>query len=146
MAAVCQKILSDRHVWPINQPAQSTILACLADKSARLIVHAWHGWPINRPRDYQPLKEKTCLSLLGLVHKSGNWIYWFSTLKSVYTLTLYCGWGRRFNSQPKKCEYQRKKSLPNSKHWKKSMPDEVCKKLTLCPANGIKNCSQRVND
>ena len=33
-------------------------------------------------QDYQHLNDKNlCLSLLGLVHKSGNSIYWFSALK-----------------------------------------------------------------
>ena len=69
---------------------QSTIVAQLANMFAILIVHARHGWPINRPRDYQPLKDiNVCLSILGLMHKSGNWISWFSALKIVYTLTLY---------------------------------------------------------
>ena len=32
------KILSNWHVWPINQPLDSTIVAQLADKSVELIV------------------------------------------------------------------------------------------------------------
>ena len=51
----------------------STIVPWMADKSPEQIVHARHGWPINRPRDYQPWKDKNlCLSILGLVHTSGN--------------------------------------------------------------------------
>ena len=75
----------------------------MADKSAHSIRILWHGWPINRParfdcgmvwpinrsRDYQPLKDKNlCLSILGLRHKSGNWISWFSALKIVYIRLL----------------------------------------------------------
>ena len=50
-----------------------TVLARLADKSAELIVLARHVWPINWRRDYEPLTEKSLfLSLLGLIHNSGN--------------------------------------------------------------------------
>ena len=41
----------------------STIVARLADKLAKLIVHAKHGWLINWPRGYQPSKEKTYVYL-----------------------------------------------------------------------------------
>ena len=78
------KILSNWHVWLINRPARFDYCGTVADKSAELIVHARHGWPIYRPLDYQPLKDKNlCLSILGLVHKSGNYIFWFSALKIV---------------------------------------------------------------
>ena len=66
-------------------------------KSARSI---WlHEWPINRPTRFDYVARKpnisatglptferknVCLSLLGLVHKSGNWISCFSALKEVY--------------------------------------------------------------
>ena len=34
---------------------------------------------------YQPWKyENLCLSILGLVHKSGNWVSWFSALQILY--------------------------------------------------------------
>ena len=70
--------------WQIGRLC-STIVAWLANKSAKLIVHVRRGWPINPPRDYQTLKDKNlCLSSLGLVHMSGKWISWFSALKIVY--------------------------------------------------------------
>ena len=57
--------LIGRFVQQIG-PLHSTIMARLADKSAKLIVHARHGWPITRPRDNQPLKDKNlCLSITG---------------------------------------------------------------------------------
>ena len=53
--------------------ADSTIVPWMADKSAELIIHASHDWPINWPQDYQPWKDENLrLSILGLVHKSGN--------------------------------------------------------------------------
>ena len=99
-------------------PRDSTIVAHKADKLAELIVLARHVRLINRPLDYRPLKDKNlCLSLLGLVHKSGKLNFLVLRFKkSVYTPTLYCGWERSFNSQPGKHEYQRKQSVPNSKH------------------------------
>ena len=69
-----------------------TVLARLADKSAKLRVLAMHGY---RPWDNQPLKEKNlCLSLLGLAKKERKLNLPVLHFKeSVYTLNLYCGWG-----------------------------------------------------
>ena len=54
-------------------PLDSTIVPWMADKSAELMIHAKHERPINLPRDYKPWKdENLCLSILGLVYKSGN--------------------------------------------------------------------------
>ena len=62
----------------------------MAGKSAKLIEHAKHEWPINWLRNYRPGKDETlCLSILGLVYKSGNWVSWFSTLTILY-IHLQC--------------------------------------------------------
>ena len=48
-------------------------------------------------------------------------------------------WGWSFNSQHRKQEYQRKKSVPNSKHGKiNSVPDESIKQLSPCQFNSSK--------
>ena len=61
--------MNGREIGPLD----STIVARMVDKSAYSIQMLWHGWPINWPRDYQLLKDKNlCISILGLVHKSGN--------------------------------------------------------------------------
>ena len=39
-------------------PLDLTIVARMADKSAKLTVHARHEWPKNQPRDYQPWKDE----------------------------------------------------------------------------------------
>ena len=59
----------------------------MVENVAELIVHARH----DRPQDYHLCKdENLCLSILGLVHKSGNLVL-FSALKIVYnTLALFC--------------------------------------------------------
>ena len=94
----------------------------MANKSAKLIKHARHEWSINQPRDYQPLKEEILcfsISILGLVHKSGIKFLVLLFKHFVNTPTLYCRLGRSFNSQLGKYEYQRKKSVPNSKYENK---------------------------
>ena len=48
------------------------------------------NWTIlNEKIDICSAKEKLCSSLLGLVHKNRNWIYWFSALKKcIYTYSV----------------------------------------------------------
>ena len=101
-----------------------------------------HGWPINRPWNYQPLKEKnSCLSLLGLIHKSGIWISWVSSLKK---------WIIHLPYTVDRAEAQEtwvpKKSLCQTVNIEKSPCQvKVYKKLSPCPLKGIKNLSsQRV--
>ena len=132
----------DRYIGSLD----STVLARSADKSAELIVLAKNGWPINRPWDYQPLKENNlCLSLLGLVHRSRNWTYWFSALKKcIYTYpVLWIGHGtasihnQENMSIKEKCPCQTVNIEKDSQCQMK-----VCKKLTPCLMKGSKkNCS-----
>ena len=73
------KNLSTWHRWPVNWLTWFVIVPRMANKSVELIVHARHEWSINRPRDHQPWKdENLCLSILAIIHKSGNWVFWFS--------------------------------------------------------------------
>ena len=70
--------------WQIG-PLEPTIVPWMADKSAKLIVHARNEWLINRPRNYKPWKDENfCLSIISLLHKSGNCVSWFSTLIVLY--------------------------------------------------------------
>ena len=131
------KILSNWHVWSIYRPTPFDYYG-LADKSTKLIVHARHGLSINRPRNYQSLKVKNLyLSLLGLVHKSGNWISWISTLKKVYIhLSFTVERGRASILSPGNMR-TKGKSLYHVK---------VCKNIISVPPEGYKKlCSQRVN-
>ena len=77
----CLLGMDGRQIGPLH----STIVPRMVDKSAELTVHVWHEILINRPRDYQPWKdENLCLSILGLVQKTGNLVSWSSVLKIVY--------------------------------------------------------------
>ena len=83
-----------------------------------------------------------------LVHKSENWISWFSTLKKVYIhlpCTINRGGASILSPGNLKHEYQ-KKSMPNIKHWKKNQR-QVYACIKLSPWNPEwykKFCSQRV--
>ena len=67
------KKTSTCHGWWQISPLDSTIVSRMADKSVKLIKRDRHEWPINRPRVYQLWKdENLCLSILDLVHMSGN--------------------------------------------------------------------------
>ena len=99
-------------------------------------IRLW-GWPINRPQDYQPLKDKNlCLSVLGLAHKSRNWISWFSALKIVYIHWPYTVDGAKLQFLSEKQEYQRKKSVPNSKHGKKLRDYQLDMKICIMHFDG----------
>ena len=64
----------------------------------------------------------------------------------IYTLTLYFRWRQSFNSQPGKCEYQRKnlcqsvnmENNSNSNYEKTLCQVKVCKKLFPCQLEGSK--------
>ena len=76
-------------------------------------------------------KKNLCLSLLVLVHKERTLNLLVLCFKSVYTLTLYCGWRRSFNSQSRKHEYQRKNPCQTVNIEKGSLCQvKVCNKFT----------------
>ena len=97
----------------------------MADKSDEVIVHARHEWLINQHQDQPWKNDNVYLSILGLVHKSGNLVSWFSALKIVY-IHLSCTVDEaELQFSTRKREFERKKTMPNSKYEKiNSMTDE----------------------
>ena len=72
-------------LWLADKAAEQTFLLGTDGRPTNSIRLLWHIWKIARPRDYQPLKdENLCLSILDLLHKSGNWVCWFFTIKILY--------------------------------------------------------------
>ena len=124
---ICLLGTDDRQI----DPHDSTIVPWMADKSAELILHARHEWPINRLRDYQSWKdENLCLFILGLAHESGNWVFWFSTLKILYMhlpCTVDRGWALILspgNIWETSRETKEKSSCQTINMEKNSVPDE----------------------
>ena len=112
------------HGWQIGS-LDSAIVPRIAVKSAELIKHAWHEWLINRPRTTNLGKdENLCLSILGLVHKSGNWVSMDLRLKIFVFIhlpcTVECRCGRSFNSQSRKRECERKSLCQTAVNMKKN--------------------------
>ena len=123
-------------------PLDSTIVAWMADKSAELtvhIVHPMHEWSINRPWDYQPWKdENSCLSILGLVHKSRNSASWFSIVKILY-IHLPCTLDRdKASILSSRNVSIKEKSLCQTVNMKEYTPCKVKvnKKLSPCQLEG----------
>ena len=93
-------------------------------------------------------ETKLGLSLLGLVHKSGNGIYWFSALIKVYKNVFCSGWGKALILNPENMSIKEKSPCQTVNIEKESLCQvKVCKKWTLCPAKGSKKLhSQRVKN
>ena len=97
----------------------------MVDKLAKLTVHASHESPINRTMDYHPWKdENLCLSILGLVHKRGNLVFWFTALKILYIYLLCTVDGAEIQFSARETRVPKKSPCQTVNVEKNSMPGE----------------------